>query len=283
MPRFAYRRRGRRSSTRYRRRPARNLVSRFRRRLSKRRTRRSFKPRRAVGFPIVKTVTLKYVDFIEFPGGTNHNGTGPPILPEVLYRLNNPYKPRDANLGSTHQPMNYDQYAMIYQSYKVLRSRMFVTLSPQIVDSGTPVKPVAFVVEPVFPQGQTSGAPAVITSVQNVLENGGRYFSRDLPLSSSQPTKPIMFQTNWSHRGRQTDVGITQAIPWGAGKTSATGGLTDGTANPEPTYVQRITSYGSDDIVASSDGWDFGDCTMKVVIYYTIQFRRGATALRENT
>jgi len=251
------------------------MVARFRRRVAKNRVTR--RPRRAIGFPVTKTVTLKFVDYIPFPGTDT---TGAIANTEtVSYHMNNPQKPRHWT-GAQHQPMNWDQYAMIYQSFKCLRSRMYIEISPRITPSD--ILPLAYIVEPIYPSGlnvQPPPVPEQVTSCSNVLENGGRYFCR--AGTSHAKAVWIRFVCQWSPKGRTFLTGATQsALPGQSGFVSARGGTTDGDSLPEPLFEQRITSWPSDDVAARP--FVLGYATLKVAIYYTIQFRRGSTTLAQN-
>ncbi len=95
----------------------------------------------------------------------------------------------------------------------------------------------------------------------------------------------MKFTCVWSPHGRTFSTGATQsALPGQSGFGSFRGGTTDGESLPEPLFEQRIVSWPPDSIAGPAGDLPFqlGNATMKVIIYYTIQFKRGSTQLREN-
>nr|QTE03495.1 MAG: putative capsid protein [Grus japonensis CRESS-DNA-virus sp.] len=76
------------------------------------------------GFPTKIITILRYVNahaLISTSGGISTN----------VYRMNGPFDPDLSGIG--HQPMYWDRYAAVYQSYRVLGSRLTAILSPRTV------------------------------------------------------------------------------------------------------------------------------------------------------
>lgn len=131
-------RRGRRSSFRKRRLTRRRrLVSRF-----KKRKTISRRTRLTQGFPRTSVATLKYVDVVTDISPQTH-----PLAPDqtpglISFSANDPGQPDLGSVDRTdfptlysikgsfpHQPLGYDQYTLLYQQCKVLRSSAKFTLS----------------------------------------------------------------------------------------------------------------------------------------------------------
>lgn len=74
------------------------------------------------GFPTKIITILRYVNthiMTSTSGG----------IATLVYRMNGPFDPDATGVG--HQPMYWDRYAAIYQSYRVLGSRLTAIMSPQ--------------------------------------------------------------------------------------------------------------------------------------------------------
>nr|QTE03410.1 MAG: putative capsid protein [Phoenicopteridae CRESS-DNA-virus sp.] len=80
------------------------------------------------GFPTKIITILRYVNAhaaVSTSGG----------ISTIVYRMNGPFDPDLTGIG--HQPMYWDRYAAIYQSYRVLGARLTAIVSPQsIVSTG---------------------------------------------------------------------------------------------------------------------------------------------------
>lgn len=72
------------------------------------------------GFPTKIITILRYVDIL--PQTSTAGG-----IATTVYRLNGLFDPDVTNVG--HQPMYFDNYAQIYQSYRVLGSRLTTKIS----------------------------------------------------------------------------------------------------------------------------------------------------------
>nr|QTE03461.1 MAG: putative capsid protein [Ciconia boyciana CRESS-DNA-virus sp.] len=72
------------------------------------------------GFPTKIITILKYVDII---GQTSTTGG----ITTTVFRMNSVFDPDFTNIG--HQPMYFDNYAALYQSYRVLGSRLTAEIS----------------------------------------------------------------------------------------------------------------------------------------------------------
>lgn len=76
------------------------------------------------GFPTKIITKIKYVDFIPLGPFTNLTPTG------NIFRMNSIFDP-DFSLGG-HQPMWRDNYASIYENYRVLGSKITVKFCPSV-------------------------------------------------------------------------------------------------------------------------------------------------------
>lgn len=91
------------------------------------RRRRKANPRRALlsGFPIKKLVKMRYVDT-----GVNLDAPASGIA-QVVYRANSVFDPYEPIGG--HQPMSFDQWALIYNKYTVLGAKITMEWTPLTV------------------------------------------------------------------------------------------------------------------------------------------------------
>lgn len=74
------------------------------------------------GFPAKIITQLRYLHIIRLSSISGSISTN-------VYAMNSPFDPDVSGVG--HQPMYYDTYAGIYQSYRVLGSRLRARFSPQ--------------------------------------------------------------------------------------------------------------------------------------------------------
>lgn len=74
------------------------------------------------GFPEKKVVKLRYVDTIKLADSTT-----PGLVKTYPFSCNSAYDP-DATIGG-HQPYGFDQWAIIYNHYKVLGSKMTIRVT----------------------------------------------------------------------------------------------------------------------------------------------------------
>ncbi len=72
------------------------------------------------GFPTKIITVLRYIDVLGFTSTTGGTST-------VVFRMNGPRDPDLTNIG--HQPLYWDRWAAVYQSYRVLGSRLTATIS----------------------------------------------------------------------------------------------------------------------------------------------------------
>lgn len=111
-----------------RRRRFRKRVNRVRRRFRRRVRRGRVRPNAQIGFPTRRVVKMRYCDFVTL--------TLPAVasaFTEARYSANNLNDPQVA-LGG-HQPLSYDQWAVYYNSYAVIGSR--IRVQGITVSSGT--------------------------------------------------------------------------------------------------------------------------------------------------
>lgn len=126
----------------------------------KRRTfrKRRNNPRKPIlsGFPSKKLVKLRYVDTginLDAPSGG---------MAQVAFRANSVFDPYEP-LGG-HQPMGFDQWALIYNKYTVLGSRITVKYNPLAVSNSIPGR------YGVLMATDTVGTSA-FTTINNLLES----------------------------------------------------------------------------------------------------------------
>lgn len=75
----------------------------------------------SIGFPKERTVRLRYCQSVELSSTTG-------VLTAHWFRANSLFDPDYSGTG--HQPLLFDQYALMYNHYQVLGSKIQVTMTP---------------------------------------------------------------------------------------------------------------------------------------------------------
>lgn len=109
------------------------MVKKYKKKRTYRRRRRQARPRKSLplsGFPSKKLVKLRYVD----TGLILDAGVG--LIAQDIYRANSVFDPYQPAGG--HQPMGFDQWALIYNKYTVISAKMTMKYATLSVTNLTP-------------------------------------------------------------------------------------------------------------------------------------------------
>lgn len=135
-----------------------NFKKKNKKRTYPRRYRKKYIPRRLTlsGFPTSKMVKLRYV-----ADGISLNA-GAAITSSHVFRANSVYDPDYSTTG--HQPMGFDQWALIYNKYTVVGSKITVKFTPTTTNNITPGYLGVCL-------GTSPTALSSYTSIDNILES----------------------------------------------------------------------------------------------------------------
>lgn len=216
---------------------------------SKKKTIRKYRKKRWVsrprailsGFPKVKVVKLRYVD----SNLTLDAGVG--LISDNVYKLNDVYDPDSTGAG--HQPMGFDQWALIYKHYTVLGAKITVQAKPS---TGSNVIPSCFGITLSSESTPISG----FSSIDNLLESK---LSRGWKIS------------NVSQAGGNTNYPIVTKY-FSSNKFFGTKNVVDGaaygalvTTSPNKLCYASVWATGTDSV-------DAGAFTALVTIDYIVSF-----------
>lgn len=108
------------------------MPPRKKKRVYRKRKKRTYRPRRAIlsGFPKKKIVKLRYTDSSITLDAASQSTA------QHVFRANSVFDPDYTAAG--HQPMAFDQWALLYQRYTVLGSKITVRYTPTSASNLTP-------------------------------------------------------------------------------------------------------------------------------------------------
>lgn len=154
-----------------------------------RRKRRKARPRRSLvlsGFPSKKLVRMRYVDTSVTLNSSNIANDS------AVFRANSVFDPDFTNAGTNHQPMSFDQWALIYNKYTVVSSTISVSYTPTAAANLTPGYLGITL-------GTDSDPLANFSTIDNILESkltSGYRVVGAFPTSNNSLSRPLIKKFN---------------------------------------------------------------------------------------